>query len=120
MEDSGIAGLVRSCAWLDSVAGVEVLSIGKAAFSKDDCTAELVGTQLLFHLGLRGGWIWVSACGMDEPDPPELLFSVGDGPKGWVVVRQFLLTLERSGLASLKKRPIRLGSGGGPDSWTIA
>ena len=118
-RDFGVSGLVRTCAWLDRVAGLEVLNIGRSAFGKDDCVAELVGTQLLIHVALYGGWIWVSACGMDEAEPPELLFNIGDGVQGWVTVRKFLLTLERSGVRSLKTRPVRIG-GEGKDAFTIA
>ena len=120
MKDFGVAGLVRTCVWLDNVVGVEVLGIGRSALTKDDCAAELCGSQILIHLALRGGWIWVSACGMDEPDQPELLFNVGDGPEGWVTVRRFVMALERSGVTSLKERPIHIGNETGPDSWTIA
>jgi hypothetical protein len=118
MKDYRVAGLVRSAAWLDTVVGVEPLSIGRSPFGKDDCAAEFVGTQLLVHVALRGGWIWVSACGMDEADQPELLFNVADGVEGWVTVRRFIMALERSGIKSLKERPIRIGEGGA-DSFVI-
>ena len=119
MKDSGVGGLVRSAVWLDTVVGVEVLGIGRSAFGKDDCAAEFVGTQLLVHVALRGGWIWVSACGMDEADQPALLFNIADGPAGWVTVRKFIMALERSGVRSLKERPVHIGSESGPDAWII-
>jgi hypothetical protein len=66
LKDFNVAGLVRSCAWLERNATVEVLSIGKPAVSKYDCIAEIVGTHLQMTVGLMGGWIWISAAGMDE------------------------------------------------------
>ena len=35
-------------------------------------------------IALHGGWIWISACSLDEGDQPELLFNIGDGAEGWV------------------------------------
>lgn len=69
MDDSGLGGMVRSAAWLDAVAGLEVLSIGRSAITREDCAMELSGSQLLIRVALRGSWIWVSACGLDEPEP---------------------------------------------------
>ena len=111
--------MVRTCAWLDRTAGLEVLGIGRSALSKDDCAAELAGSQILIHMAIRGGWIWVSACGMDEPEQLEFLFNIGDGPEGWITVRRFALALERSGITTLKERPIHIGSETGEDSFTI-
>jgi hypothetical protein len=118
MKDYGIAGLVRSAAWLDTVVGVEVLSIGRSALGKEDCAAELCGSQLLVRVTLQGGWIWVSACSLDQGEPPQPLFNVGDGPEGWVTLRRFVQALERSGVRSLKQRPIKIGESG-PDSFVI-
>ena len=112
--------MVRSAAWLDHRLGMEVLSIGRSATGPEDCALELCGTQLLVRVTLQGGWIWVSACSLDEGEPPQLLFNVGDGHEGWVTVRRFVMALERSGLCSLKERPIRIGEPGSPDAWTIA
>ena len=65
-------------------------------------------------------WIWVAACSMDEAaDQPELLFNIGDGPEGWITVRRFVMALERSGIKSLKERPLRIGESG-PDCFVIA
>ena len=120
MKDIGVGGLVRSCVWLDHVAGVEVLGIGRSALTTDDCAAELAGSQLLINLVITGDRISVSACSLDEPERFEYLFNVGDGPEGWSTVRQFVHALERSGIKSLRSRPIHLGEPGSPDAWTIA
>ena len=119
MDDSGIGGMVRTGAWLDSVVGMEVLSIGRSAITRDDSAMELSGSQLLIRVALRGSWIWISACGLDEPERLEFLFNVGDGPPGWITVRRFIQALERSGLKSLKERPIEIGTPGSPDSFVI-
>ena len=119
-RDSGVSGMVRSAAWLDNRLGVEVLSIGRSATGPEDCALELCGSQLLVRVTLQGGWIWVSACSLDEGETPEPLFNIGDGHSGWTTVRSFVMALERSGITSLKERPIHIGNDSGPDSWTIA
>ena len=88
--------MVRTGLWCERVLGTEVLSIGRSPFGKEDCVMELSGRSLFVRIALRGGWVWVSACGMDEADQPELLFNIGDGPEGWIVVRRFVQALERS------------------------
>ena len=80
---------------------------------------ELAGGQLLTRIALQGGWVWLYVCGMDEADQPELLFNIGDGHQGWTDVRRFVAALERSGVGSLKERPIHIGAESGPDSFTI-
>ena len=112
--------MVRSAVWLEDRLGVEVLSIGRSACGKEDCALELVGSQLLVRVTLQGGWIWVHAGSLDEGEAPELLFNVGDGHEGWTTARKFVMALERSGIRSLKERPIHLGNDSGPDAWTIA
>jgi hypothetical protein len=120
MEDIGVAGMVRSAAWLEHVCGVEVLSIGRPALSLNDCVLEVVGHAFFFQISLRGSWVWVALSPLDETtEPPEFLFNTGDGPAGWSNVRRFIQALERSGLTSLKERPIHIGEGG-PNSFTIA
>jgi hypothetical protein len=58
---------------------------------------------------------------MDSGEPLESLFSIGDTKEGWPVVCRFLMALERSGLASLKEKPIEIGGeGGGKNGWVIA
>jgi hypothetical protein len=109
MNPDGLGGLIKFGAWAENVLGMEVMSIGRSADSKDDCVMELTGAQLLVRVALRGGWIWVSAGGMDEGEPPQFLFNAGDGPAGWVSVSKFVQALERSGIRSLKERPIQLG-----------
>jgi hypothetical protein len=71
MEDYGIADLVRTALYLDTVVGLEVLSIGRAALERSECSMEVVGTHLLVRLELRGTWVWLSACGLDEAGGPE-------------------------------------------------
>ena len=119
MSPDGLGGMIRFGAWAESVLGIEVMSIGRSADSKDDCVMELSGRQLFVCVALRGGWIWVSACGMDEADSPELLFNVGDGPEGWQTVSKFVQALERSGITSLTPKPIELGEPGSPDCFVI-
>jgi hypothetical protein len=99
---------------------MEVMSIGRSAESKDDCLMELSGRQLLVQVALRGGWVWVSACGLDEAASPELLFNVGDGASGWATVSKFVQALERSGRKSLQERPIQLGTPGSRDCFVIS
>ena len=111
--------MVRSAAWLDNRLGVEVLRIGRSATGPEDCALELCGSQLLVRVTIQGGWIWVHAGSLDEGEPPELLFNVGDGHEGWATVRKFVMALERSGVRSLKERPVHIGSEGA-DGWTIA
>jgi hypothetical protein len=112
--------MVRTGLWCERVLGTEVLSIGGAALAKEDCVMELSGRSLFLRIGLRGGWIWVSACSMDEADQPELLFNIGDAPEGWTTVRRFVAALERSGVRSLQPRPLRIGAESGADSWVIS
>ena len=118
-NDSGVAGMVHTAVWLDRTVGLEVLFIGRSAHAKEDCALEFLGCQLAVHITLRGGWVWLYACGLDEPEP-EFIFNVGDGPQGWTTIRKFVQALERSGTKSLKQRPIELGEPGSADSWVIA
>jgi hypothetical protein len=65
---AGICGLhrelhaqsLRSALWCERTAGMEVLSLGRPALSREDCVLELAGRQLLVRVSLRGTWIWVS------------------------------------------------------------
>jgi hypothetical protein len=68
------------------------------------------GRELFVRITLQGTWIWIFATGMDEGEPPQFLFNVGDGPAGWVTVRRFVAALERSGIKSLRQRPVELGT----------
>lgn len=110
--------MVKSACWLDSVCGLEVLGIGRAALERADCTLELAGSQLSIRISLQGGWIWLSAGSLDEGESPEPLFNLPDTAQGWADVRRFVRALEISGLKSLKERPIRIGESG-PDSYVI-
>jgi hypothetical protein len=117
-RDSGVAGMLRSALWLDSVVGMEVLSIGRSAQGHEDCAMELCGSQLLVRVVIQGGWLWVSACGLDA-GTPEPICNFGDGPQGWTDVRRLVMALERSGITSLQPRPIRIGDTG-PNAYVIA
>jgi hypothetical protein len=118
VQDSGIAGMVRSAAWLEHVGGLEVLSLGRAACSLDDCTLEICGSQLLFYVSVRGTWIWLSAAPLDSPTAPSAICNFADGPAGWTALRKLVLALERSGIRALHPRPIRLGDTG-PNAYVI-
>jgi hypothetical protein len=116
-DDRGVAGMLRSALWLDSVVGMEVLSMGRSAIDKDDCVLELYGTALHVRVALRGGWIWLSVCGLDEGEP-EALCNFGDGARGWSDLRRLIANLERSGIKSLHPRPIQIGEEG-PNAYLI-
>ena len=121
MQDRGIEGMVNSSLWLERVTGVETLSLGHSAFARNECEMELVGRSLSYWIGLRGGWVWLSVRELDNAtDDPNIFFNLGDTPTGWTTVRKFIAALERSGLTSLRERPIRLGAQEGPDSFVIA
>ena len=117
-RDSGVAGMLRSALWLETVVGMEVLFIGRSATERADCTLELCGSHLHIRASLQGGWIWLSACGLDE-GPPEAICNFGDGPQGWIDVRRLIAALERSGIQSLQPRPVVIGQPGSPDSYVI-
>ena len=78
------------------------------------------GRFLSYQIILDGGWIFVSTFqSMDLGEEPQVpLFSIGDTKESWPIVCQFVQALERSGLASLKERPIEIGDGG-KNSWLI-
>ena len=119
MKDSyGVAALVHAAVWFDATVGLEVLSIGRSATGKEECAMELAGSQLLVRITIQGGWVWLSASGLDEGEPPQPICNLPDTPQGWATVRRFVRTLENSGVKSLRERPIRIGSEG-PDAYTI-
>jgi len=118
MEDCGVGGMVRSAAWLDCVVGLEVLSIGRSATDREDCVLELCGSQLLIRVALQGGWVWLAVCSLDEGEPPEPICNFSDTPQGWIDVRRLVAALERSGVRSLRERPIVIGQPGQPDSYS--
>jgi hypothetical protein len=118
MKDEGVAGMVRSGAWLSNLLDLEVLSCGRPANSPCDCTLELAGSSLFYRISLRGGWVWILAGSLDEGHP-ELLFNTADGSQGWILVRRFIQALERSGIKSLRPRPIEIGEPGSSDCFVI-
>jgi hypothetical protein len=121
VKDSGIEGMVHTSLWCERVAGTETLSLGHSAYARNECEMELSGRSLSYWIALRGGWIWISVREMDNASAdPDVFFNLGDTPAGWADTRRFIAALERSGLTSLKERPIHLGSGEGPNSFTIA
>ena len=111
--------MVYSSSWFERVVGLEVLYIGRPANSKIDCLVDLSGSQLFYRVAMRGNWLWLYGCGMDEPDQLEFLYNCGDGPSGWSLTRRFIQALERSGIKSLKERPIQLGEVGSVDAFVI-
>ena len=119
--DRGIEAMVGTGFWLERVAGTETLSLGHSAFSRAECETELAGQSFMYWLSLRGGFLFVSVRELDNASAdPDDFFSVGDTAENWAGVRRFIAALERSGLTTLEPRPIHLGSGEGPNSFTIA
>jgi hypothetical protein len=76
----GIAAMVDAAVWLDSVAGLEILNIGRSAFERADCTLEAAGRQLSMKISLQGGWIWLSAGSLDEGERSR--FATFPTPRG--------------------------------------
>jgi hypothetical protein len=119
-EYSGVPAMLRSALWLDLTCGLQVLSIGRVSgLERADCVMELNGSQLLVRVSLMGGWVWLSAVGLDEGEQPQPICNFGDTPEGWRDVCKLVQALERSGITSLKERPIHIGEGGTPDSYVI-
>ena len=119
-KDSGVSGLLRTALWLNSVCGLEVLSMGRSATGKEDCALEIVGSQLLVRIVIAGGWVWLSAGSFDEGEQPQPICNFGDGPQGWSDVRRLVAALERSGIKSLRDRPVKIGETGSLDCYVIA
>ena len=117
-RDFGVSGMLRSGLWLNSVCGLEVLSVGRSATGKEDCAMEIVGSQLLIRAALQGGWIWLSAASLDEGESTEPICNFPDSPQGWSDLRRLVANLERSGIKSLKTRPIQIGDEG-PNAYLI-
>jgi hypothetical protein len=120
MSMNGVAAMVHAAVWLDDVLGMEILSIGRGGLDrKDSCTLEVCGCHLAYSIVIDGGFIFVYAQPMDSAEPLELFFSIGDEAEGWRTVCRFVRAFERSGIRSLKDRPIELGDIG-RDGWVIA
>lgn len=117
-ERTGIAAMVDAALWLDSVAGLEILNIGRSAFERADCTLEAAGSQLSVKISLQGGWIWLSAGSLDVGGDPEAICNFGDTAQGWADLRRLVRALENSGIKSLQPRPIKIGETG-PNAYTI-
>jgi hypothetical protein len=113
--------MVFAGAWFQQTLAMEVITIGRAADNlTEDCLMEVGGRWLFFRIALRGGWVWLSVCLMDEGDEPQLLLNVGDGPEGWRTICRLVAALERNQIKSLEPRPLEIGESGSPDSWVIA
>ena len=119
-RDSGIPAMLKAGLWLDLTCGLHVLNIGRGALERADCTLELSGTQLSIRVSLMGGWVWVSAIGLDEGEQPEAICNFPDTSQGWRDVCKLVQALERSGVKSLHPRPIHIGQSGSTDAYTIA
>ena len=107
-HSSGVAAMVRAAVWCEEQLGLEVLSIGRAADSPEDCILELCGRHLAYRFALRGGWVWLYASLLDAAAAPELLLNAGDGLEGWRRLCVIVRMLEREKVRSLAK-PIELG-----------
>ena len=116
--------MLRAALFCDDVLGMEILSIGRCnGLERYECALEMSGRFLAYRIILDGGWIFVSTPqDMDSGEEPQTpLFWIGDTSEGWDTTCRFLMALERSGLTSLKDRPIDIGdSNGGKNSWLIA
>ena len=103
--------MVHAALFLEEKCGLEILSLGRDGLApKDSCMLELFGRHLFYAVILDGGWIFLDVALMDKGDPPERLFSVGDGPRGWRTVCGVVRLLEREEVRTLEK-PIELGTG---------
>ena len=113
--------MLKAGLWFDRVVGMEVLNIGRATgLERADCVMDLNGTQLSVRIALMGGWVWLSACGLDEGEQTQPICNFPDTSQGWRDVCKLVQTLERSGVKSLRERPIHIGERGSPDCYVIA
>ena len=113
--------MLKAARWLNMACGLEILSLGRVTgLERADCILELVGSQLLLRLELRGTWIWLSAYGLDEGgSEPEAICNFGDTPQGWLDVCKLVQALERSGVKSVRDRPVKIGETGSRDCYVI-
>ena len=112
--------MLQSALWLDMTCGLEVLNIGRVSgLERANCTMELSGTQLSIRVSVMGGWVWVSAIGLDEGEQPEAICNFPDTSQGWRDVCKLVQALERSGVKSLQPRPVRIGEPGTRDAYCI-
>ena len=121
-DNRGIGAMLRMALWCDETLGLEILSVGRCSgLERYECAVEMTGKYLAYSIVLDGGWIFVSTPqSMDSGEEQQTpLFSIGDTSEGWRTTCRFLMAIERSGLTSLKEKPIQIGDGG-KDSWLIA
>ncbi|MGA7394652.1 MAG: hypothetical protein WCC08_22525 [Terrimicrobiaceae bacterium] len=118
---NGIEALVHFSAWFEDVLGTEKCFSGRGGLDpKCSWTLHLCGRKLFYSIVLDGGFVFVSVQPMDSGEPLETLLVVGDCSEHWRQVCRLIQALERSGIESLKSRPIELGTPGSPDSWVIS
>jgi hypothetical protein len=118
---NGVAAMAHAAVWFDDVLGMEILSIGRGGFDPGESrTLRVCGRFLSYQIYLDGGFIFVSSPqSMDLGEEAQTpLFSIGDTKEAWPIVCRFVQALERSGITSLKEKPIEIGEGG-RDSWII-
>ncbi len=121
-DSSGVVAMIKTALWCDQTLGLEILSIGRiTGLERYECALEMSGRFLSYLIYIDGGFIFVSTPqDMDSGEEPQQpLFSIGDTAEGWDTTCRFLMALERSGLTSLKERPIEIREGG-KNSWLIA
>jgi hypothetical protein len=104
--------MVKAAALLETNYGLETLNIGRESTApKDACSLFVTGKWLAYEVTLDGGWVSLRVPLMDRADQPELMVTVGDGPEGWRMLHRLIRKLEESGIKSLARRLVELGTG---------
>ena len=112
--------MVYAAAWLSARFDLEVLSFGHASDAPEhSCKLEMVGRHLLNDVRLDAGGVFIAAAVADRADPPEFLLRVPDAPYGWQTVCKLISAFDRNAIRALTPRPLRVGSGSGPDVFVI-